>query len=618
VAEKLRRQAYPSRATTSSVKCLNAWASLAALAAAVCLGATRPAAGPVEILPIDQVRPGMQATAWTVFSGMEPEAVPVEILGVMRNVWGPRQHIILGRMGGKAAYTSVAGGMSGSPVYYQGKLLGAVSLRVGNFSPEAICGITPIELMLEINELDQGRPADARTPERPAAEARLPVDRGLAAAGGEFYLTPIQTPVSFTGFHPGVLRDFGTLFRSMGMAALQGGGSSAPPAAAADRLRPGDAVSAVLVSGDLSIAASGTVTSNDGRRVLAFGHPFFNLGPIEMPMARAEVVHVLASSFAPSKIINTAEVVGAVRQDRHSGLLGMLDQQAATIPVAVKVRSFGASNAAPRAVKSFSFQVFQNQKWTPQLMMFTLYNCVFGLNDFAEESTFRLNADIRLDGEHRISLATMQASSDAPMPAPLQLAGWFGDKVHRLLSNSVQMPRLRSVEVSVDLLPERRVAIIESAWTEKTEVYAGEELSGKVFLRPYRGEPMQRSFSIRVPAGIPRGPVRLVASDAETLNRHRQLAGSVNRLMDVPETVSLLNQEPRNNQLYVVLLQPALTAYYDDKTLPNIPATMLNVLQAGREPSRRLAVVNESPVEQVAIPFDFVVSGSYSLAVTVK
>jgi hypothetical protein len=578
----------------------------------------RPHAGPTPILKLNQVHPGMKATAWTVFSGSAPEPVPVEIIGIMKNVWGPRQDIILAKMGGKAERTSVAAGMSGSPVYYDGKLLGAVSLRIGAFSPDAICGITPIELMLEINEFDQGRPPGAKTPEQ-AKVQKVAVDGFLHSPAEGLYLTPIESPLTFTGFHDAVLRDFSGVFESMGMVALQGGASTTlsmrPSANAAHALPPGSAVSGILVSGDMSIAVSGTVTYNDGRRVLAFGHPMFNMGPLDMPMADADVVHTLASSFTPTKIINASRVVGALRQDRHSGILGVLGAEAPTIPVSVRVRSFADARAV-RAEKNFHFQVFQNQKWTPQLMMFTLYNSMFGLNDFAEESTFRLSGDIQLDGLHKISLSTMQTAGDTPVPAPMLLAGWFGDKFNRLFTNNVKMPRLKAVDVTIDLLPERRVAVIENAWAEKSEVYAGDDLVGKVFLRPYRGARIEKQFRVKVPAGIPRGPLRLLVSDADTLNHHKYSAG--NRLMDLPETVSLLNQELSNNQLYISLMQPSVTAYYDDKTLPNVPASVLNVMQAGREPNRRITLAGESPLEQTAIPFDFVVSGSYALNVTVK
>lgn len=573
---------------------------------------TRPSSGPVSILKLDQVKAGMKVTAWTVFKGSEAEPVPIEILGVMKNVWGPRQDIILGKMGGKAERTSVAAGMSGSPVYYEGKLLGAVSLRIGAFSPDAICGITPIELMLEINEFDEGRPGSAQAP-TPGRQAAVPGAAGL-------YLTPIHNPLSFTGFSEASLREFGGIFDQLGAVAVQGGAtttSSKPAANSGEALRPGDAVSGVLVSGDKSIAVSGTVTYNDGKRVLAFGHPMFNLGPVEMPMAKADVVHVLASSFVPTKILNAGEVVGSLRQDRHSGVMGLLGAEAPTIPVSVRVRSFSDATVV-RAEKQFRFNIFQNQKWTPQLMMFTLFDSISGLNDFAEESTYRLSGDIQVEGQRKINLANMQTASDAPIPAPILLAGWFGDKVNRLFNNPVKMPRVTSVNVTIDLLPERRVAVIENAWAEKSEVYGGEELAGKVFLRPYRGERIERAFRVKVPAGIPRGPVRLLVSDADTLNRAKYFAGGANRMLDLPETVSLLNQELSNNQLYISLLQPSVTAYYDDKTLPNVPASVLNVIQAGREPNRRLTLAAESPLEQTAIPFDLVISGSYTFNVTVK
>ena len=214
--------------------------------------------------------------------------------------------------------------------------------------------------------------------------------------------------------------------------------------------------------------------------------------------------------------------------------MGVLGDEAATIPISVRVRSFTGAQSV-RAEKSFHMRVFQNQKWTPQLMVFTLYNCMFGLNEFAEESTFRLSGDIQLDGPHKISLSTMQTSSDTPIPAPLLLAGWFGDKFNRLFTNVIKMPRLKSVDVTIDLLPERRVAVIENAWTEKTEVYGGEELAGKVFLRPYRGERIEKQFRVKVPAGAPKGPLRLMVSDADTLNRTKMFAGGANRLMDRSE-----------------------------------------------------------------------------------
>jgi hypothetical protein len=584
-----------------------------------------------------ELKPGMTGTAWTVFQGTEPEAVPIEIIGLWKNAWGPKQDVIIGKMGGKAQRTNVAGGMSGSPVYVDGKLIGAVALRLSVFSPDAICGITPIELMLEINGLDQSRPSDARTPDKGQTRAQVAVPSELlaqAVAAGASpnltqqapLLTPIETPLTFSGFNENVLREFGPMFQQLGVTAVQGGAGSAtyatkPASDWKDSLQPGGVVAGVLVSGDMGVTGLGTVTYNDGKRVLAFGHPFFNLGPVNMPMSRGDVLMVLSSQYQPNKIANATEIVGELTQDRHSGIMGVLGQESAMIPVTVNVRSFGdnaTQGSAAQNEKKFRFNVFVNQKWTPYLMMVTLFNTISGVNEFREEATYRLSGHVEMDGEPNLSLSTMQSSGDLPMPAPMLLAGWWGDKFNRLFMNSVKTPKLKSVSVDVDLLPERRVASIENAWVASADVHPGDDVPVKVFLRPYRGEQLEREFNVHVPAGAAKGDHRILLSDAETANRMQTLAGFQNRYIDLPQTVSLINQERSNNKLYVSLLQSSPTAYYDDKTMPSLPASVLNVMQTGRSSSRPVVTAPESATEQAAIPFDYVVSGSYSLKITVK
>ncbi len=601
-----------------------------------------PQAGPVEILPLTEVVPGMKATAWTAFQGSTPEPVPLEVIGVMRNVWGPGQDIIMAKLGGKVARTNVAGGMSGSPVYYDGRLLGAVSLRFSTFSPDAIAGITPIELMLEINEFDEARPVEVKSARRTGGEnvaagqavdiAAFDPTPGLAEQiwnsvdadlPSDSYATPIETPLVFSGVHDGVLEVFGGFFRKAGLWVMQGGavggsagGSSGAAAGTANggQLNPGEPLAAVLISGDTSASGLGTVTYNDGRRVLAFGHAMLNMGPIEMPMAGADVLTVLASQFQPVKVANSADIVGALRQDRHSGIMGVLGENAAMIPVNVKVRTLDGENAVVKE-KRLHYNVFQNQRWTPPLMVFTIYNSMFGLNDFAQESTFRLNGDIDL-GEHRISLETMRAANDTPIPAPLALAGWMGDKFQRLLSNIEELPSFEGVDVTIELLPERRLLMIEQASIEKREVRPGEALSGKVFLRPYRGRRIAQSFRLNIPPSAQKGTLRLQVSDAATLNRGKSRAIARNRLLTLPDTVSVLNQERSNSRLYISLLQRQPTAHFDDKTLPNIPLSVLNVMR--KSANRRLAFEGQSPLVETSIPFDSIVSGSHTLTLRVR
>ncbi|MDR3703015.1 MAG: SpoIVB peptidase S55 domain-containing protein [Candidatus Sulfopaludibacter sp.] len=587
----------------------------------------RPKAGKVEILPLSEVKPGMKATAWTVFQGTEPEPVPIEIMGLMKNAWGPKQDIILAKMGGKAIRTNVAGGMSGSPVYYNGKLMGAVALRLSTFSPDAICGITPIELMLEINDFDRSKPENSRTPEKVVArnqgQVAVPSEMvGQAVGAGMPMMVPIDTPLTFSGFGESTLQEFGPMFRQMGIAVAQGGAgttthSSKPVAGWEHSLNPGESVAGVLVDGDMSVTGLGTVTYNDGKKVLAFGHPFFNLGPVSMPMTKGEVLMTLASSYQPNKMANATDVVGALHQDRHSGIEGVLGAESEMIPVSVKVRSLDDKEAVVRE-KSLHFNVFVQQKWTPYLMMLTLYNSVSELNDFRDEATYRLKGTVQMGSNQNLSLSNMQANGELPMPAPMALAGWFGDKFNRLYLNNVATPDVKSVNVTVDLLPDRRVTTVESAWVADSDVRPGEEVPVKVFLRPYRGDMIERDFKVKIPDGLSRGDHRIVLSDADTANRMINIAGSANRFIDVANTVSLINQERTNTKLYVSLVKTSPTAYYDDKTMPSLPSSVLNVMQSGLAANRSLITSPETASEQMALPFDSVVTGSYSLRIHVK
>jgi hypothetical protein len=251
-------------------------------------------------------------------------------------------------------------------------------------------------------------------------------------------------------------------------------------------------------------------------------------------------------------------------------------------------------------------------------MMLTLYNSMSEMNEFADETTYRLNAKVEMNGPPNIALANMQTAGEMPMPAPLMLASWFGDKFNRLYLNNVKTPDVKSVNVTIDLLPERRVSVIENAWVANSEVQPGDEIPVKVFLRPYRGQLIERDVKVKIPTGIAKGDHRVLLSDADTLNRLQNMAGNMNRFLDIPETVSLINQERTNNRLYVSLVQSAPTAYYDDKALPSLPSSVLNVMQAGRPSSRSVVTTPETTSEQMAVPFDSVVTGSYSLRIHVK
>jgi hypothetical protein len=225
---------------------------------------------------------------------------------------------------------------------------------------------------------------------------------------------------------------------------------------------------------------------------------------------------------------------------------------------------------------------------------------------------------LQLEGQHRIQLTTMQAPTEAPIPTPMLLAGWWGDKFNRLFVNTNKLPRLDAVNVSVDLLPERRISQVESAWIADNTVTPGTEVPVKVFLRPYRGDRIERTVSVKIPAGLTRGDHEILFSDAETLSRFQNIASSLNRIEDIPQTVALLNEERSNNRLYVSLIESQPTVYSDEKVLPSLPASVMNVMQSGRATNHQFVSAPESAHEQTSVPFDTVVTGNYTLKIHVN
>jgi hypothetical protein len=445
------------------------------------------------------------------------------------------------------------------------------------------------------------------------------------AAASVPYLTPIETPLVFTGFNDEVLKQFADTFRQMGVVAMQGGsfvsggaGGSrltsaklGSPEKWKNALPPGSPIAGVLVAGDLSIAGSGTVTYNDGRKVLAFGHPFFNSGPVDIPMATAEVVTTFGSSFSPFKIMNSDQVVGVLRQDRHSAIMGVLGESANMIPVETTIHSRSLN-------KTYHFEIFQNAKFTPFMVILTTFNTLSGLNEYGDDLTYRLKANLELEGYPDVKLEQMYtAPENSPMPGPMALSFWLGDRFGRVFTNPFETPKIKTLKLDVELLPERRSAVLDNVWVDKNEVRPGEELNIRVFLRPYRGERVAKDMKFRIPVTAPKGELRLQFSDADNMNRWSNILMQQNKMPGLSEIVSMLNRERSNGQIYVSLLQTAPTAFVDDKILPSIPASMASVIDHGRIQGR-LTLTNETVLLQDAIPVDYVISGVQTVTITVK
>ncbi|HWF38879.1 MAG TPA: hypothetical protein VG322_10195 [Candidatus Acidoferrales bacterium] len=588
------------------------WLALLALLFVTLAPPARPADAPTTI-PVSDIKPGMKGEVYTIFEGDQVEKIDLVVIGILNDALGPKQDVILVQLlGDKADKTGVAAGMSGSPVYFDGKLAGALSLKIGNFTKDAIGGVTPIASMYDVAKSSDVPAMPVRSTaenfgngEMSGAAAAMPVSVGT----GQF-LTPIETPLISAGLYPETLSLFKNQMASWGIAAMAGGKSPALPSD--PQLKPGDMIGMDLVRGDLSLSAGCTVTSVQGDRIYACGHPLFGFGAVEIPISRAHVVMTLASSQASTKVISTGGTIGTLTQDRQTAVMGKLGPAPAMIPMDLTLTT-------PQTEKKFHFDVAKNPQLTPLLVALASFNGIVSTPAYAEGSTIQLDGNIDMKGHSTAHIEDLFAPTDAPIPTGFFAATAVQGIFSRIFSNPYEIPQIDHIDLHVKLLNERRWAMIDSAWLEKSEVQPGETVAVKVLLRPYRGAPFIQEIPVVIPAQASRGALQVVVSDADYLNRNVQslASSSQGQLPGLEELIKLVNRERRNDRLYASLLQATPTMLVEDKEMPNLPASELSVLNQRQNPGGA-RLLRESTAGEWSVDMHQVIAGQHMLTITVK
>jgi len=579
-------------------------------------------AADLEIFPLSQVKPGMKGEALTIFAGDQIEKFDLVVIGVMPNFLAPRESIILVQLiGTKVEHTGVVAGMSGSPVYIEGKLAGALSLKLGAFAKEPIAGVTPIENMLS---LPKGQPASIRaeaSPDGTLAENmaawppmgpkfELPAEwASRSGLSGRSFLQPIDSPLVFSGFSTAAIRQFESVFAGFGMSAMQGGTADVRPD---DRdIKPGDMVSAVLMEGDMSLNASCTVTTIVEGRVYVCGHPLFNFGSVSIPMARGRTLTTLSSQFESTKIVSAGGTIGSFNQDRVTAVVGSLGTPPKLIPIDMTV-------ATPDGDKHLSFRMMSNPKITPLLMGLAALNGLVQNPVYGEGSTLHLSGGIEIAGHSTVTLENFFTPTDSFIPDGTMAAGAVQGVFQRIFANPFETANIDRVTLRLEALPERRQTTIEGAWVDKPEAEPGDTVVVKVQMRPYRGSPVIRDVRVTIPPQAIRGTtMQILASDSGTLNRMNFVSGSQSRLQSLEQLISVLNRERRNNRLYVTLLDFSPTVVVQDKVMPNVPASQINLLDQ-RSGAAGSLVVRQSAAGEWSMPLDQVVQGSITITIQIK
>jgi hypothetical protein len=633
---KNRRQAElrPERAIIEQVRLLQAFAmncrTLAALALLVGIASASPV-GQSSIITVDEVRPGMVGIGRTVFSGQNIEEFKVHILGVLKNVIGPRRNLVLARLeGGPLEKTGVIAGMSGSPVYIDGRMLGAVSYSLGQFSKEPIAGITPIGEMVDATAIPAStagtRPVAMNWPIAPqelmaiwrrdlgrtrafaddASQALVLGDASVTPALATM-LQPIAVPLVTAGFDASVLAPLTPALTDRGFLPVSASSAAPQPAmrsARARTLQPGDAMGVALMTGDFMLGATGTVTSIDGDRLYGFGHPMYNLGPTQFPLTRADVVVVLPSLLASSKIASFGEVVGTVQQDRATAVAGRLGSGPAMIPMSITL------NSDRTPTRTFNFTVVKDVTFTPLLTYLSIANVLTSYERGVGPASFTVKGTATIRSHGEIAFEDIFTGDQPVGAASAAIAG----PITFLLKNASEPVDVEKLTLTIDATEQSRTARIERVWLDTDRPRPGREATVKVLLRTNRGEELVKSVAIQIPANAT-GSLQLLVADANrfTSEDRRQSRGA--EVQPVAQLIRSFNRARRSNRLYVRLSASDEGAVVNGEALTALPPSVLAVLEADRN-SGTYSPLRIATRGEWDVPVELAVSGSRQLTLS--
>ena len=584
-----------------------------------------------RLFALEDLRPGMKGVARTVFSGTETQEFGVEILGVLPGFPGPRQSAIIARLSGSnVEKTGVFAGMSGSPVYVDGRLVGAIAFSFP-FSKEPIAGITPIKQMIDIFE--KGKVDETTKPRAPrlvsfaqlaatewkptlpkqavtATSLIAPVSAGspLVALMGQ-QMTPIATPVVFSGISQESLSLFAPQLMANGLLPVSGAGGSAaitPLGEANEKtLTPGTSLSVQLVRGDYSIAASGTVTFRDGDRIYAFGHPFLSLGAADMPMTETSVVTVIANVNNSFKLSVPGQMMGAISQDRAAGVFGSLGRAPKMIPVKINLHT------SRDRTETYSYEVANDPFLTPLLLNITVFNTITSSERALGESTISIKGEIKVKGQENVQLDRRFSSSNSAIMA----AGSVATPIGSLMSSGFDDVQIDGVTLDISSSDTKYAGTLERIALDRTEVRRGEKVEIQAYVRTEAGKQFVQRIPVQIPEDATPGQLLVFVGDGSALQEGSAAKAFVPQ--DLGQLVRAINKVKKSDRLYVKLFRITPGAVIGTDELPNLPPSVVATLNSDRTSGGYTPTVLSPVYEMELPPAEFVISGQQLIGIDV-
>jgi hypothetical protein len=611
---------------------------LAAAFALLAIGSACTVAGepdPKSYWDVRDIRPGMKGVGRTVMRGTKLEEFEAEVLGVMRDVSPGRDMVLCRLKGCNLEHAGIIQGMSGSPVYIEGKLLGAVAFA-WEFAKDPIAGITPFSQMIQFVRSNDRRitaeskenaagavPASSLRSMPPLVEglfddratdlwsSALPVPVSGGALAG---MTPIVTPLAASGFSPRALSLLGERLRPLGMAPMAGG--AAPERIIREEgdrpLVPGSPLSIAMVTGDFDLSGIGTVTHVEGNRVYGFGHPMLSLGACDLPMMTGYIHTVYPRASVSMKMGSPLKVVGVIDTDVSTSVAGRIGPKPDMLPLSVKVKTSRYADA-----QTYHVEMVREPMLLSSLVMAVLTNAIDTEGNLPEELTAHLSATVRLKGADSI---TVQDTFSGPRyTGPMGAAFLFSPLssiVNILVRNPIAPVRIESIECDVQIEPGRKMAILESVRLASETVEPGQDLKALVTLKPHKGGRETLELKIPIPRDFPEGPCEVVVCDAN--NSVRRQFRNDPAILDPRDVEGLVRSirvqtDPKRTSVYFHIPSPERGLTVKGQALPNLPGSVRAAFASKREtpmPPIRSDIVG-------VLPVSWVVEGMQTLRFTV-
>jgi hypothetical protein len=566
-------------------------------------------------MPVSEIQPGMTGIGKTTLEGTDIIEFQVRVLAVLRNA-GPKRDLIVIRASGAGLEESgIIAGMSGSPVYINGRLIGAVAYGF-QWGKLPLAGVQPIQQMLEVTD---ERPWTPRGP-RPIADARPgggpgfsvpvsalgPADAAGAPPGREaFDFLPIQTPVMLSGLSPRVLERFRQDLAPYGLVPMMSGGFD-PDRPVKARLEPGAPLVVCLMRGDASATGMGTITEVVGDRLYGFGHAMFGFGQADYPLMTGVAQVVVPSLMRSVRIGAPVAEVGRLAWDEQTAVFGRLSKdRAAMVPISVRI-----TGPAKGAVRSYRYEVIRHPMLSPMLAATATGNSLVVQSDLPRDHTVSYRVTVKPVGRPPVVRDNLAVSPGADM--------YLESQVRTVLMLAMDNPfcgvPVESVEVEAAIEAESRLAEIEEVRALRNAVRPGGTLPVEIKVRPWRAEPKWMRVDVPVPADYPDGTLRATLCGAdEALRGERRDAPARFRPEDIDSLLAILGRSERRDQLFIRLDAPGDGLAIGRDELPNLPATMRAVLAESAR--RQVSGVSQPRVTRQPVPY--VLQGSGDVTITV-